>query len=309
MSPSNPGRGRRRGVTWCIPVFLLATCGYHCGAGPGDPADATGVLHFFAFSKAMVRDDLELQQRGHDAVRRVRESVEGTGRFVTRVIQEKVRDLEEYTRDPTPFLVTSEIIADELRGYARELTRHDTIVIYSHSHGLQTTGERGLGGLLLDDPGTERPVEPRWLDWSEYADLVLALPARNVVVLTMSCFSGGLIDHLDESPAARELWQDRESRGRNFVVISSQNATSLSSPRRIDGEVINPFTYALIKAFAGEADGFQGRADQAISLGELVGFTLEETSKHQSAHDPDNDPDPQVTGSYSPDWILVPDLR
>ena len=35
----------------------------------------------------------------------------------------------------------------------------------------------------------------------------------NVVVLTMSCFSGALVEHLD-SPQVRQGWQDRRQQGR-----------------------------------------------------------------------------------------------
>ena len=289
----------------CIVILLLAPLGgYHCGSEPGGPQG--GDFYFFAFSKSMVRDEIAQQQRGYDAVQRVSDAVAATGHYTTHIIQEHVRDLDEYTQNPTPFLVTSEIIAGEFQRYAQELNADDTIVIYSHSHGMKTTPEHGLGGLALDDPGTDMPPQIDWMDWSEYSGLLLDLRVKNVIVLTMACFSGGLIDHLNESPVARELWQDRQEQGRNFVVISSQNASRFSSPRRIEGEVINPFTYALIQAFSGEADGYpEGQADQMIALGEFVDYVIDETRKHTSTQDAENDPDPQVTGSYRPDWVMV----
>ena len=301
----------RKGIGWVAGLLLLSIGGFCCGTEP-ESSEINGFF-FFAFSKAMLRDNIGQQQRGYDAVQRVSDSVANTGQYTTHVIQEHVRDLDEYSQNPTPFLVTSEIIAVELQQYAQELNENDTIVIYSHSHGMKNTTEHGLGGLSLDDPGTDVPPEIKWLDWSEYAELLLDLPAKNVIVLTMACFSGGLIDHLNDSQTAKGLWQDRKEQGRSFVAISSQNASSYSNPRRIGDEIINPFTYALIEAFKGEADGYQKGStekypDELIAIGEFVDYVIDETRKHTKEDDTENDPDPQVTGSFSSDRVMVPGL-
>jgi hypothetical protein len=299
------------GIGWTVVLLVVAIGSVRCGTEPA--ASASGDFYFFAFGKAMVRDEMALQERGYDAVQRVSGALAGSGQYRFRILQEHVRDLDEYTQDPTPFRVSSDIIAGELQRYARELTGNDTIVIYSHSHGRKNTEEQGLGGLALDDPWTEVPPTITWLDWSSYADLLLDLPAKNVVVLTMACFSGALVDFLNESPTA-ERWLDRREQGRNFVVITSQNAEEFSSPSRIDGEIINPFTYALIQAFEGEADGYRaqsedGNADGILVLSEFVDYVLSETRKYPAAADPENIPDPQVTGSYDPTWAMVSGLK
>lgn len=223
-------------------------------------------------------------------------------------MQEHVRSLDDYLADPTPFLVTSEIIDAKLEGYAGTFDLDDVVIVYSHTHGVRSVPGDHLGGLVLDDPGTGAQPDG-WYAWSEYADRILDLPARTVVILTMSCFSGGLVNYLENHAASRARWEDRASQGRDFLVITSQNATSESSPRPIDGTVINPFTYAVVKAFEGAADGYRSGEDSVepdgvMTLEELVSFVVDETRKHTSVQDAENDPDPQVTGSYRSETVL-----
>lgn len=270
------------------------------GAGGNRPV-------FFAFSKAMLDEPVAHQQRGRDALESIKQRLEPLG-FACHVLQERVRTREEYAQNPAPFVVTGRQILQELETYQSDLGPKDTIIVYSHSHGVQ--GRQGRpGGLPLDDPagGLWRP---RYLDWQEYAEHLLGLPAQTVVVLTMACHSGGLVDFLNSDDTARSLWQDRRDAGRNFLVMTSQNGHSLSNPRRIDGTVVNPFTYAVTRAFSGEADGYQHELantdpDGKITLGELVDYVLDETRSHTAPGDKANDPDPQVTGSYNPDAVIA----
>lgn len=262
---------------------------------------------FFAFGKAMSRDPVPHQQRAWDAVQSIREHLEPLG-FNGHVLQERVRDRDEQSIDTPQVLVTRERISNELEALRHSLGSDDTIVIYSHSHGTKDRNGR-LGGLPLDDPGAALG-RPPYLDWREYADQLLRLPARTVVVLTMACHSGGLVDFLNRDENAKSLWRNRREQGRNFLVMTSQNANSLSNPRRIEGAVINPFTHALIKAFGGEADGYrrggaERRPDGRITLGELADFVVDEAKKHTAPSDKSNDPDPQLTGSFSPDTVIA----
>ncbi len=199
--------------------------------------------------------------------------------------------------------VTRKRILDELEALRRDLGSNDTVVIYSHTHGVKSRGSRP-GGLPLDEPDPAKG-RPMLLDWREYADRLLHLPARTVVVLTMACHSGGLVTFLNENEDARRQWQSRRDQGRDLLVLTSQNDHSLSNPRRIDGRLINPFTHAVIEAFGGKADGFGSTMhDGRISLGELAGYVLEEARRHTAPGDKANDPDPQMTGALSPDAIL-----
>lgn len=75
-----------------------------------------------------------------------------------------------------------------LAAYRQSLGPEDTFVMYSHSHGVS-------GGLLLD-----AEVYP----WAALAADLVALPARNVVIFTMSCHSGALTEALE---ASASTWQ------------------------------------------------------------------------------------------------------
>lgn len=286
--------------------FYAAAASHDARGNPtGDAGQARRL--FFAFGKAMSGDPIPHQQRARDAVRSITERLEPLG-FVGHVLQEHAGDRDDPSQDSPPFLVTRKRVLSELEALRQGLGPDDTIVIYSHSHG--TKGRDGrLGGLPLDDPGTGR-WRPIYLDWREYADRLLRLPARTVVVLTMACHSGGLADFLNSDESAKNLWQSRKDQGRNFLVMTSQNSHALSNPRRIEGAIINPFTHALIKAFGGEADGYRrGMAethpDGRITLGELADFVVDEAKRHTAPNDASNDPDPQVTGSFFPDTVIA----
>ena len=262
-----------------------------------------GNCFFFGFSRSKPDDPLPMQQRGYDAVRQVSARLESAG-FETHLLQSPAPTAEEQIiKTPT---ASCETVRRRLQAWRESLHADDTIIIYSHTHGLKTRADR-TGGLLL---GRSQPGEPLILSWADYAEELLRLPAKTVVVLTMGCHSGELTDWLNSDEHAKSLWQERKENGRNFLVLTSQNAQSLSNPRRIEGRIINPFTNAVLKALEGAADGYRsdgppGQPDGKITLGELAGFILDETVKFKSAADPDNDPDPQITGSFDPTVEMV----
>jgi hypothetical protein len=268
----------------------------------GDPGEGQRV--FFGFSRTMPDESPAMQQRGYDAVQQVSAQLEQAG-FETHLLQSPITNAKE----PDSILaqpVTHETVRHRFQTWCERLDTNDTIIIYSHTHGLKSRNGR-TGGLLL---GRAHPSEPGILNWPDYAEQLLNLPAKTVVVLTMACHSGELVDYLNTDEKAKSLWQTRKESGRNFLVLTSQNADSLSNPRRIDGEVINPFTYAVRKALEGKADGYRdggpyGQPDGRITLGELAAFILNETRKHTRTGDESNDPDPQITGSFDPETVIA----
>ena len=148
------------------------------------------------------------------------------------------------------------------------------------------------------------------LSWADYAETLLRLPAKTVIVLTMACHSGGLTDWLKSDEEAQGLLKKRREDGHNFLVLTSQKAGAFSNPRRIEGRIINPFTYAVMKALEGAADGYRSgkpteQPDGEITLGELSDFILNETAKHTRDPDAENDPIPQSAGSFEPQSVLI----
>jgi len=268
----------------------------------GSPAFAEpdgGARVFFGFNRSKPDELPAMQQRGYDAVQQVRARLEPAG-FETHLLQSPVG-----TEKPGPS-VSCETVCERLQTLSRTMDTNGIIVIYSHTHGLKTDVNRA-GGLLL---GRSQPGNPLVLSWPDYAEQLLNLPAKTVVVLTMACHSGALVDYLNTDEKAKSLWQTRKESGRNFLVITSQDAESLSNPRQIDGEVINPFTYAVRKALEGKADGYRqggacGQPDGRITLGELAEFIPDETRKHTRTGDESNDPKPRITGSFDPETVIA----
>lgn len=277
----------------------------------------TAKTHFLIVGKGKIADSPVLQARGMEAVRKVAAAAGklGSGTIVD-AVAEGVMTRDQYRSGQANDKVTRTMFKDRLRQLAKIATPQDTVVIYTHSHGRRNGFEelQPLGGIVLDLP-VRQTAHGGTLLWDEYADLLLKIPARNVVVLTMSCFSGGLIEYLN-APQVKARWTDRRQKeGRNLVILTSQNMRLSSDPIMKDGEIINPFTYAVTKALAGEADGFtltaggvgsHGHRDGKLTAGEMIDFILYTTENTISEAVPcKNTAKPQWTGSFLRQDVLL----
>lgn len=150
--------------------------------------------------------------------------------------------------------LTARLVHERFAHYTRSLGTNDTFVIYSHGHGYPR-------GTFFDN-------------WSDFASRVLALPARDVVIFTMSCHSGALTDALQRR---RAEWTGRSREGRSLVVLTPAAAEEIAgpSPERTIG---NPFTYAITTAAHGAADGMSGTSKNGeLEMQELVDHVLKVT--------------------------------
>ena len=280
------------------------------------PAVASAAKTFIlAVGKGRAADPEQQQQRAIDAVRRVTEAAQQCQReLVVETLAENVMTKKQFMRREVEVQVTGAIFREQLRRLAKTATSRDTVIIYTHTHGTKANDERQTPAGLVLDPGPKRPGEHAVFSWEQYADLLLEIPAKNVVVLTMSCYSGGLIERLN-SPEVRRRWENRKREGRNLVVLTSQNKELMSPPIVKQRELINPFTYAVSAAFAGQADGFtlvDGKADNAgpkdgrLTVGELIDYVLHTTEQTKSdAPQRPNIAQPQLTGSFDRDAVLL----
>jgi hypothetical protein len=182
---------------------------------------------------------------------------------------------------PTEDLTVS-VVRARLADYQRTLTSADTFVLYTHGHG--------------------GPFGTFFAGWVPFAERILALPARNVIVLTMSCQAGGLTDRL---LARKVKWEDRGAQGRSLVVLTPVDAQQNAGPSPESG-IGNPFTYAVITAVQGDADGCSGRdRNGRIELQEFVDHVLAVTrakSRDQSYR-------PQFAGVFPADAALLTATR
>lgn len=277
---------------------------------------AEPMTRFLIVGKGKVADPQELQKREVEAVERIAKAASKiqSGSAID-ALAENVMTIQQYRRGTVKELVTGDIFRERLQRLVDTAKPQDTVVIYTHSHGCRNGFEpsQPLGGIIVDLPIKQLPHGGTML-WDEYTDLLLRIPAKNVVVLTMSCFSGGFVEFLN-SKDVRDRWKDRRVKeGRNFIVLTSQNNSLTSDPILKGSEVVNPFTYAVDKAFNGEADGFvlaggkptdEIQTDGKLSVGEMIDFILYTTENTTSERTRlKNTAKPKSTGSFNRDDVL-----
>ena len=87
-----------------------------------------------------------------------------------------------------------------------QMTSDDMYVQYSSGHGSPT-------GLLFG------------VSYNEIAQNVLSLPARELIVFIMSCYSGTLTESFD---AQKNVWQDFDQKNRTLMVLASSEPSEES---------------------------------------------------------------------------------
>lgn len=174
-----------------------------------------------------------------------------------------------------------------LDGYAQKLGPEDMYVQYSGGHGSPIGLEIGI-------------------TYEELRDKILAMKAKEIVVFTMSCFSGGIVEAFDQR---KNEWKDFKAQGRTLFVMSSskKDEESRTGPGTDAEEPINPqgsagslFGHSLWKAFMGSADGFGtgGVQDGKLTLGEIRNYVIAKTQQ-------DGHHTPVVTGIYDDGLVMA----
>lgn len=257
-----------------VSLALVGACG---GGGPDQDPEQEGTYHLFAWGAAGPDD-------GPVKLDIMRDSLEG----VVSAFSGSVGDRSVINQSMDADVVTGDWVRAQLESYAETLAPGDTFVWYAHTHG----GDVGL------------PVVG--IRWVELTDMLLDLPADDVVVFMMSCHSGRLVEQMD---AVSGEWSGRADEGRNLLVFSAVGADELSGA--VEG--VNPFAAAVSGALAGEADGggaylerpesWDGdtRFSGAVSMEELNLYVPYVTRRLDPAKNP------MSTGSYDPLVVFLPD--
>jgi hypothetical protein len=185
--------------------------------------------------------------------------------------------------------IGSQVNGSTIRGHwtrlGQMMTADDMFVQYSSGHGSQS----GLGvGVSYD----------------QIRDNALGYPAKEIIIFTMACYSGNLVDSFNR---ARSRWENFGEQGRTLLVMGSSASHDTSStgpgtdpdqPNSPYGSAGSAYGHALWKALIGYADGYvDGVKDNYLSLEEIVEFTKWKTQQ-VGGHDP------QVTGLYNPALIM-----
>ena len=279
------------------------------------PLNSKGKVHLLVVGKAYIIDAARKQKIAAAAVHKIANAAKKSNpEIVVDAVAESIMTKQQYLRGEVKEKVTGAIFKKRLVKLAETVTAQDTVIIYTHSHGRRAGFEalQPLGGIVINLP--KRDEHRGTFLWDEYSELLLKIPAKNVVVLTMSCFSGGFVEHLN-SPKIKARWERRHKKqGRNLIILTSQKKTLPSGPIVKRGEIINPFTYAVAKMLAGDADGFKlvnGKPsetlhkDGKLTVGEMIDYVLyttENTTSEKSRIK--NTAKPQLTGSFDRRDIL-----
>jgi hypothetical protein len=254
-----------------------------CAAGASPPGETVSAAaktptrrqYFFAFGKAAPGNPPVMTRRLTKAIEGVEKGINAKGNFHLEILTD-------------PKAVHNDSITARLRFYHHELCNQDRIILYWHVHGVPR-------GLLLN---FDQPQRKPWL-WQDVATAILDLPAREVIVLAMSCHSGYLIEELN---ARKASFEGRVRDGRTFFVMASCRTNQLSGAAA-DPAIGNCFGYAISEALQGKADGYgeSAAADGKITLKEFTAYVQARTMELS----PDrNKHSPVFTGSYQPEFVL-----
>jgi len=172
------------------------------------------------------------------------------------------------------------------REVGQEIGFADMYLQYSSGHGSET----GLAfGPSYDD------IRDNALSYTR---------AREIVIFTMACLSGNLVNSFNEKKSVWQNWQDE---GKTlFVMASSRDDENSSTGPGIDPEEANgpngsagsAFGHALWKAIIGHADKEKGNNDGKTTLKELIAYVVPKTEE-VGGHTP------VFTGAYDPELVIA----
>jgi len=249
---------------------------------PSASADnSSGNNYFYSFARSKPDDSVGMQQFGSAQTSMVSDAIK------------KLSGLS-FSSDveTSPLKVRVADVKAKLDDLRQKVRAQDTVVIYTHSHGLPL-------GLGLD--WETRNKELVTYKWEEYAEAIVSLPAKNVIVFTMSCHSGYLTEALKK---ISNKWEgSRKNAGRSLIVLTAVSTEQLSksTDQNLQSGIGNPFNYAVRTALAGAADGtVDGNKDGKTSFDELVKYVIK-TAKEKST---DQYAEPQFAGEYVADGSL-----
>lgn len=191
----------------------------------------------------------------------------------------------------TKLIGTSQVNGRAIKGQwstlQSQMKPDDMFVQYSSGHGYQ-------GGLAAG------------VTYRDIIDGTLALNAKETVIFTMACYSGGLVDAFN---AQRSRWQDYRSKGKTLFVMASSTAGEESStgpgtdpdePRGPNGSAGSAYGHSLWKALIGYADkrANGGDGDGVVTLKEITDYVVPDVQRN-GGHTP------VFTGAYDPELKIA----
>lgn len=129
-------------------------------------------------------------------------------------------------------------IGEALRKLGREVTEQDQVMVYYAGHGYELA-ETGAGYWLPADADTDSAKN--WVSNNDIGRFLSRMPAKHVMVVSDSCYSGAFTKEQKIDGAA--LGRGDELRQRRSVMALSSGGDEPVA----DGDVNSPFATALVK--------------------------------------------------------------
>ena len=133
---------------------------------------------------------------------------------------------------------TKATMVEALRRLGRELTEADSAIVYYAGHGFALQ-ETGKGYWLPVDAKTESPAE--WISNQDVARLLHRMPAKHILLVADSCYSGAFTKEQAVSSADVEHDVNALRQRRSVMAMSSGGDEPV-----LDGDINSPFATALV---------------------------------------------------------------
>ncbi|RTR23102.1 caspase family protein [Azospirillum griseum] len=166
---------------------------------------------------------------------------------VGRALNERLGYETRVLRNPTKAQ-----IADALRKLGREVTEQDQVMVYYAGHGYELA-ETGTGYWLPSD--AETTSARNWVSNNDIARFLNRMPAKQVMLVSDSCYSGAFTKEQKLDAASRAKTGEELRQRRSVMALSSGGDEPVA-----DGETNSPFATALmarIRALPRESGGFE----------------------------------------------------
>lgn len=133
---------------------------------------------------------------------------------------------------------TKATMVEALRRLGRELTEADSAIVYYAGHGFALQ-ETGNGYWLPVDATTDSPAQ--WISNQDVARLLHRMPAKHILLVADSCYSGAFTKEQAVSDADVERDPNTLRQRRSVMAMSSGGDEPV-----LDGDVNSPFATALV---------------------------------------------------------------
>lgn len=214
--------------------------------------------------------------------------------------EEDAREVERVLRETYGFQTklllnaTRAQIISALATYRRELMPEASLLVYYAGHGYSDK-DVGKAYWLPVDAAKEDPAN--WISADDITSDIKAIPARHVLVISDSCYSGTLLRGLNLSPppsAEREQFLQKMSAGRSRTLMASGGDEPVADS---GGGGHSVFATALL-------NGLERMERPKFTAGELFSGYVVESVAGRAEQTPEYNP-LRNSGHESGDFIFV----